>query len=902
MSFKPIILWKPQATLASDDACTTILQYKLPPAPSTILPPYQSPHGPEVRLRYVPPLSYFCVKAIAEYPDELHALGAARLRYQAPWSRDQFDILSALIPTYRPFSGNEGSFDLRLVDPRLWAVLVQIYEDLPDVFRQYTLPLSDAHLPLLQTIPSTKHFSLITILSLRECRMLTDDNVVELRHLPTLAAFDASVTALGTWGVQRLAKSLAWSEADEMHPVERRGPWGLRIMYLRDCINIDDKVLYWLTRFPLLSVVDLRGTVCKPWRHCNLPFKPCSDTRLYHPTELKKALDHLASRAEARKTLLFSHPSPYILNVDSLHHKPSSDSDCGYGPVLNHLYDETNSDDEPPKRGRQISHGRMDVFLPYKPPRDTTPSDHWPDDTFPYSPYGSNPAEWEESEHKESDYDSGNTSESERSKEYLEPQPPGPWDMSDSGWGEGLAARTPPFEPDPYKAERSWMDDAADEERRSYLKQRDAVMFYANSVQQQTQRRLDRGARRTCSASNFPTLIGGGNPYAVSTAVQRTADQLMLFRSPPPWSALPISPPAKPAPVSPCKQSPAEASMTYHPSQAPNASSFTVTRPGPKAATSSARHSMPDSVFHPAQASPTIVIEAQSAGKRKRSAINETAPADQVRRRMHTLSSIQSMVNMVQKRSEDMSRRESVPTIIADTRGAATGRLNPFARTAQAGKPATAAAVLTSLKRKASETPAGPLSSTGPRREEQLVLTPTIGKTTSNAHDTVSISRDPSSLKPMRRQSASTSKGAATATAVDSYTEDFHRQPSDTGQSALASSLPSKKLKPITTLTVPDWPTAHDKPLSHHKPKRAPTLANAPVQTTLPLSRPPEKPAKPRDEAKDKRRASAPVAKTPRLQLTRAEKAGKPERTQGQSDGKGSKKGTAFDWQGWSAR
>lgn len=256
MNHKAIVLWDPKANtkLASDDACTSILQYELPRAPSTIRPPYQSPHGPDVKLRYVPPLAFFCIKALAEYPDEIHALGPARLRYEAPWSRNQFDILSALIPTYCPFDDPEG-FDLTLVDPRLWAVIIQAYEGLPPVFRQYTLPLSDAYLPLLQTIPSTKHFSLITVLSLSRCRMLTDDTILELRHLHTLVALDMSVTAVGTWGISRLAKSLAWSEADAAHPAERRGPWGLRILDLRDCINIDDKVFHWLTRFPLLSVV-----------------------------------------------------------------------------------------------------------------------------------------------------------------------------------------------------------------------------------------------------------------------------------------------------------------------------------------------------------------------------------------------------------------------------------------------------------------------------------------------------------------------------------------------------------------------------------------------------------------------------------------------------------------------
>ncbi|KAI0362050.1 hypothetical protein OH77DRAFT_1389878 [Trametes cingulata] len=297
MTSKPIVLWTPKPTLASDDACTTILQYKLPPAPSTIRPPYQSLHDADVKLRYVPPLTYFCLKALAEYPDEVHALGAARLRYQAPRSRSQFDILSALIPTYRPFDRDSDAFDLSFVDPRLWAVLIQVYEDLPPVFHEYTLPLSDAHMPLLQSIPNTSHFSLVTILILSRCRVLTDDTVLELRHLHTLAALDVSVTALGTWGVQRLAKSLAWSEADPDRPAERRGPWGLRILDLRNCINVNDKVFYWLARFPLLSVVgeqhdaSSRTNVCpldlhidiwhQRWQTSGVPYAHPGDTAAY---------------------------------------------------------------------------------------------------------------------------------------------------------------------------------------------------------------------------------------------------------------------------------------------------------------------------------------------------------------------------------------------------------------------------------------------------------------------------------------------------------------------------------------------------------------------------------------------------------------------------------------------
>ncbi|KAI0721116.1 hypothetical protein C8T65DRAFT_705571 [Cerioporus squamosus] len=257
MALQPIVLDTPKATLASDDACNTVFRYEYPPLPFAWHAPYYRPPSAETNsvLSYVPPLIYFCIKALLEYPDHVHGLGPARLHYVPPTDGHAFDILQALIPTYRPFSPNHEDFDLRMVDPRLWAVLIQIYEGLPALFREYTLPLSDHHLPLLQTIPSTDFFSLVTVLSLAKCRELTDDSVLKLRDLHTLAALDASVTALGSWGVQRLAKSLDWTEGDNEQYPERRGPWGLRVLYLKDCINIDDTVLAHLPRFPLLSVV-----------------------------------------------------------------------------------------------------------------------------------------------------------------------------------------------------------------------------------------------------------------------------------------------------------------------------------------------------------------------------------------------------------------------------------------------------------------------------------------------------------------------------------------------------------------------------------------------------------------------------------------------------------------------
>ena len=81
-----------------------------------------------------------------------------------------------------------------------------------------------------------------------------NDTISELRDMHCLTALDVGKTALSSWGVSRLAKSLIRKPAED---IVRRisGPWTLRILCLRDCMNIDDDVYHGLVLFPLLSVV-----------------------------------------------------------------------------------------------------------------------------------------------------------------------------------------------------------------------------------------------------------------------------------------------------------------------------------------------------------------------------------------------------------------------------------------------------------------------------------------------------------------------------------------------------------------------------------------------------------------------------------------------------------------------
>ncbi|KAH9484287.1 hypothetical protein JR316_0003768 [Psilocybe cubensis] len=255
----------------------------------------------------LPTLVELCLRALVPYPDEI--------------------ALPVRLPLRRPRLLHTLIDDPAALDPRLWAVLVQIYDGLPGYLAQYRLPLADVHLPLLQTIPSTAHFSLVTVLSLPACAHLTDDTVHRLRFLHTLAALDASSTALTAYALHSLAATLQ---------PDRRGPWQLRILSLRNCKCITNDAFPHILRFPLLSVLgkspfihslstaslhctDLRGTRCLPDKA--FPFHPPSHEYddLYHPAPLVSALESLYDI----QPRLYSSEHPFVLNIDSLYHRPT---------------------------------------------------------------------------------------------------------------------------------------------------------------------------------------------------------------------------------------------------------------------------------------------------------------------------------------------------------------------------------------------------------------------------------------------------------------------------------------------------------------------------------------------------------------------------------------------------
>ncbi|KAJ4487966.1 hypothetical protein J3R30DRAFT_3695617 [Lentinula aciculospora] len=234
----------------------------------------------------------------------------------------EFDILKALIPSYY-----DETFSLSTVDPRLWATLAQIYgASLPEKLRTYSIALTDTHLPLLQHIPSTSTFSLLTILELPGCPQLTDDVLTTIKSLHTLVAFDASETKISSWGFKKLIMpALLDDNAEDIRSLSNLGPLGLRILRLRNCKAIDHTIFTSLHKLLLLAVIDLRGTSCSTlsipspydkWSSAGLEQSLLSS--LYHPSPLTESISCLSNMTST----LHSSTTIFQTHVDSVNRCP----------------------------------------------------------------------------------------------------------------------------------------------------------------------------------------------------------------------------------------------------------------------------------------------------------------------------------------------------------------------------------------------------------------------------------------------------------------------------------------------------------------------------------------------------------------------------------------------------
>lgn len=240
-----IVLRHARTRQETDDAGITILKSVLP-STNVVDPLYVKPTRKLDRLCRVPKLESFCIRVLIDYPEQMHHIGARRLRYSKT-SASHF--IRSLFPTW-----GTPHFSLAEIDPRLWAVVIQAFSNLPGILDSYPIHLSDKHLPLLQHIQSTPDFALVTILDLRSCRLLADDSILDLKTLHNLCALDVSDTDLTTRGLRAFSRSLIFGSLGE-----RRGPWSLRALRMRNCRGIDGDIFSFINEFPLLCTI---GELC----------------------------------------------------------------------------------------------------------------------------------------------------------------------------------------------------------------------------------------------------------------------------------------------------------------------------------------------------------------------------------------------------------------------------------------------------------------------------------------------------------------------------------------------------------------------------------------------------------------------------------------------------------------
>ncbi|KAF8844974.1 hypothetical protein BDN67DRAFT_921164 [Paxillus ammoniavirescens] len=331
VSQKPIVLWNTTKHTAHiiDDAGVFIKQSLLPPP---VRAPQYRVHQPTFT-GVVPPLAYFCIKALSPFPEQLHTLAHLQFSYRDDLARALFPLRSQLDEDIQQSTQCSGApnFDTTALDPRLWATFAQIIHPLPEQLHDLDLPLANIHLPLLQQIPNTPIFSLVTLLSLPNCNHVCDDTISELRRLNSLVALDLRGTNITPYALTVLARGLSWTSDDDSASRRRTGLWGLRILRLHSCTRIDNKAISVLQKFPLLSVVDLRFTQCTGSavkRHLSsLGFSSSGHKHLFHPAPLSLALytfDNLATTA-SNPISPYSCPlhSVFRIHVDELYHSTS---------------------------------------------------------------------------------------------------------------------------------------------------------------------------------------------------------------------------------------------------------------------------------------------------------------------------------------------------------------------------------------------------------------------------------------------------------------------------------------------------------------------------------------------------------------------------------------------------
>ena len=238
LNLRPIVLVPVRPRQAADSGRTTTAI----PTPNP-LGLYENVHAAGASALHegpIPPLAYFCIRTLVDYPDQAYPFGPHRIRYQP-------EVLRALSPS--TFSEtNTTTPCLCKLDPRIWSIIVQVYFDLPKGLQDYYTPLGDKYLPLLQAIPSTSSFALVTVLNL--AKLISDETSHALKFLHGLCALDISDTSISHLGIRHFAPAVTTEPSDP-----RYGTRGLRILRLNNCRKITNQVINALSNFPLLTVL-----------------------------------------------------------------------------------------------------------------------------------------------------------------------------------------------------------------------------------------------------------------------------------------------------------------------------------------------------------------------------------------------------------------------------------------------------------------------------------------------------------------------------------------------------------------------------------------------------------------------------------------------------------------------
>ena len=235
-----ILLLNPKISRCFDDAGVAVTKSIVGQSRSAY--PYEqiAGHQQKTASRQIHSLMYYCIKILMDYAGELHVLGATRLTYN-----HSSELLQLLIPSW-----GTPDFTLRQIDPRLWAVLVQLFKGLPSELLVYPIALSDPNLIRLQRIQSSPDFAMITILDLNHCAELCDETLMSLKELHNLTCFDCGRTQVTSYGLNNFSRTQGIDEIGG-----RRGPGALRILRLRNCTKIDDSIHEVLDKFLLLCAV-----------------------------------------------------------------------------------------------------------------------------------------------------------------------------------------------------------------------------------------------------------------------------------------------------------------------------------------------------------------------------------------------------------------------------------------------------------------------------------------------------------------------------------------------------------------------------------------------------------------------------------------------------------------------